>query len=107
MKRLVTAILAVSLTGAALTASADAKATLEEAGKALNAVKAAGFEWRLIDKATGKKSQPLSKLMKAAQKAAEEGNHAEAERIAKRIIFAANAGLEQSKHPGKVYYPAR
>ncbi len=107
MKKLVTAILAASVMTVAGAASADAAATLEQAGKALKAVKAAGFEWRLIDKATGKKSAPLSKLMKAAEKAQKSGDSAEAERIAKRIIFAANAGLAQSKNPGKVFYPPR
>ena len=107
MKKLVTAMLTVTAMAAAGAVSADAAATLEQAGKALKEVKAAGFEWRLIDKTTGKKSKPLTKLMKVAQKAAKEGNDAEAERIAKRIIFAANGGMAQAKHPGKVYYPAK
>jgi len=107
MKKLVTAILATTVMAAAGAASADAAATLDQASKALTEVKAAGFEWRLIDKATGKKSVPLSKLMKAAKKAEEGGDSAEAERIAKRIIFAANGGLAQARHPGKVFYPKR
>jgi len=107
MKKLVTAILATSVMGATGAVFADAAETLDQAGKALKEVKAAGFEWRLIDKATGKKSVPLSKLMKAAQQAEKGGDAAEAERIAKRIIFAANAGLVQSRHPGKVFYPKR
>jgi len=107
MKKLVTAILTASVMGAAGAVSADVAATMEEAGKLLNEVKNAGFEWRLPDKATGKKSAPLTKLMEAAKKAQADGDSAEAERLAKRIIFAANAGLAQAKHPGKEFYPGR
>lgn len=107
MKKLVTAILAISAMAATGAVSADAAATLAEANKALDEVKAAGFEWRLVDKSTGKKSVPLSKLMKVAKKANKGGDAAEAERIAKRIIFAAKGGMAQSKHPGKEFYPAR
>ena len=70
-------------------------------------VKKAGFEWRLVDKAAGKKSVPISKLLKLAKTAAEKGDTAETQRLLKRINFAVDMGMKQATSPGKVFYPAR
>jgi len=95
--------------GAAAKAAAnpDLNAAIKQAEANLAEVKKAGFEWRLPDKAAGKKSVPLSKLMELARAAADKGDTAEAERLLDRINFAAKMGMEQHKHPGKVYYPGR
>ncbi len=77
------------------------------AEKELAAVKKAGHEWQLIDKATGGSSQPLSKLLDAAKKARDKGDNAEAIRIANRVVENAKLGLGQAKEQSNAgpYYP--
>ncbi len=77
------------------------------ADKELAAVKQAGHEWQLIDKATGGSSQPLSKLLDAAKKARDEGDTAEAIRIANRVTENAKLGLQQAKEQANAgpFYP--
>jgi len=72
-----------------------ADAAMAEAKKELAAVKKAGHEWLLIDKATGRTS--LSKLLKKAEELYKENNFAEAERLAKKVTWGAKMGLEQDK----------
>ncbi len=119
MKKLTASLLAgafISLGGCASTgaesgtaAKADPgmDAAIKQAEANVAAVKKAGFEWRLIDKSAGKKSVPISKLLKLAKAAAKKGDTAEAQRLLDRINFAAEMGMKQHDHPGKVYYPPR
>jgi len=117
MKNTSTALLAgavIALSGCASTGSApkaaaggDMSAAIKQAEANVATVKKAGFEWRLIDKAAGKKSVPISKLLKLAKAAAKKGDTAEAQRLLDRINFAAENGMKQHDHPGKVYYPPR
>jgi len=92
---------------AAKAANPGLSAAIKQTEANLAEVKKAGFEWRLLDKAAGKKSVPLSKLMKLAKAAADKGDEAEARRLLDRINFAAKMGMKQHDHPGKVFYPPR
>ncbi len=70
---------------------------IAEAEKELATTKKMGHEWQLIDKATGRNSQPLSKLLEAAKKARDSGDSAEAMRIADRVAETARLGQRQAK----------
>jgi hypothetical protein len=85
--------------------SADKAIAMAE--KELAAVKKAGHEWQLIDKATGGSSQPLSKLLDAAKKARDNGDNAEALRIANRVVENAKLGQQQANEQSNAgpYYP--
>lgn len=85
----------------------DLDAAIKQAETNIAAVKKVGFEWRLVDKSAGKKSVPISKLLKLAKKSAEKGDSAEAERLLARINFATEMGMKQSNNPGKAYFPPR
>lgn len=89
------------------TADPGVDQALAEAQKELKAVQAVGHEWQLVDKATGSGSAPLSKLLEAAKKAKENGDNAEAMRIAKRVAEAAKLGQQQAAEQSKVapHYP--
>jgi sRNA-binding protein len=76
--------------------AAQAEQMIAQAKTDLDASKAAGAEWRLVDKATGGKAVSLSKLLKAAEKAMEAGDAAEAFRIAHRVSEAAQLSLAQA-----------
>jgi hypothetical protein len=69
---------------------------LATATTALSAARKASSEWRLIDKATGDASAPLSTLLATAKKRCDEGEYEECTRIAKRVTWAANAGVKQA-----------
>lgn len=84
--------------------ASEADAAIATAKEKLAEVKKAGFEWRIIDKSTGKKSESLDKVLAAAEKAKKSGDDAEAIRIAKHVTFAAEGGLRQAADPGKVWY---
>lgn len=69
------------------------------------AAKAAGAQWRIIDKATGGKAVNMSKLLDAAVKKEEAGEMAEADRIAAHVSNAANLGMIQAeRYAGAVPY---
>ena len=78
-------------------AAAPSNAVIAQAKTDLDAVLAAGAQWRVVDPATGSKAVDLKKLYAAAEKKAAEGDTAEAERIAKRVSEIAEVSLEQSK----------
>ncbi len=113
MKQYLAAMLGATilLTGCATADSHDKMAKsanagtspIEQAQTDLDAAKAVGGHWRIIDKATGGKAQNLSKLLKAAKKKAEAGDMAEAERIAKRVSKFAKLGQAQAaKYKGSL-----
>jgi murein lipoprotein len=122
MNRVLVALTAAALLGLAGCASMETKDEMKSEPKAamtsadqaiamaekeLKAVKKAGHEWQLIDKATGGSSKPLSKLLDAAKKARDKGDNAEAIRIANRVTENAKLGLEQAKGQAKAgpHYP--
>ena len=76
--------------------AAQAEQMIAQAKTDLDASKAAGAEWRLVDKATGGSAVSLSKLMKAAEEALKGGDAAEAYRIAHRVSEAAQSGVAQA-----------
>lgn len=76
--------------------SPAAKAALEEAGKKLAEVKKAGHEWRLIDKATGPDSQPLTRLLEKGRELAANGDNDEAIRLAGKVSEFSDLGLKQA-----------
>ncbi len=79
---------------------AASKAALAAAKADVAAAKKAGGEWLIVDKATGR--QPISKILKKAQDLDIRGDHAEAERLAKKVSWAAKAGVAQSKDQANI-----
>lgn len=78
-------------------AAAPSNAVIAQAKTDLDAVLAAGAQWRVVDSATGSSAVDLKKLYAEAEKQAAAGNTAEAERIAMRVSEIAGVALEQSK----------
>ncbi len=74
----------------------QAAAMIAQAGVDLKAAKAAKGEWRILDSATGGSAVPISKALKAAQKLLDEGDAAEAYRLAQRVSESAQLGVAQS-----------
>jgi len=75
--------------------AAASKAAIAQAKADVAAVKKAGGEWMIIDKVTGR--QPIHKILKKAEELDKKGDHAEAERLAKKVSWAAKAGIDQAK----------
>lgn len=84
---------------------AASKAALAAAKADVAAAKKADGEWMIIDKVTGR--EPISKILKKAEELDKEGNHAEAERLAKKVSWAAKMGVEQSNNQANAgpWYP--
>ena len=74
----------------------QAAAMIAQAGADLKAAKAAKGEWRILDSATGGSAVPISKALKVAQKLLDEGDAAEAYRLAQRVSESAQLGVAQS-----------
>ena len=87
---------AAGSTDAANATAEQAAAMIAQAGADLKAAKAAKGEWRILDSATGGSAVPISKALKAAQKLLDEGDAAEAYRLAQRVSESAQLGLAQS-----------
>lgn len=122
MKKVLVALTAAALLGLAgcagmeakeemksapMAASSGADKAIAMAEKELAAVKKAGHEWQLIDKATGGRSEPLSKLLDAAKKARDNGDTAEAIRLANRVTAHAKLGSQQAAEQANAgpHYP--
>jgi len=73
----------------------QAQQMIAQASSDLDAVKAAGGVWRLIDPATGGSAVGITKLLKVAKSKLEAGEINEAYRIAGRVSAAAQLGLVQ------------
>ncbi|MGB1859873.1 MAG: LysM peptidoglycan-binding domain-containing protein [Arenicellales bacterium] len=87
---------AAGSTDAANATADQAAAMIAQAGADLKAAKAAKGEWRILDSATGGSAVPISKALKAAQKLLDEGDAAEAYRLAQRVSESAQLGVAQS-----------
>ena len=87
---------AAGSTDAANATAEQAAAMIAQAGADLKAAKAAKGEWRILDSATGGSAVPISKALKAAQKLLDEGDAAEAYRLAQRVSESAQLGVAQS-----------
>ena len=74
----------------------QAAAMIAQAGVDLKSAKAAKGEWRILDSATGGSAVPISKALKVAQKLLDEGDAAEAYRLAQRVSESAQLGAAQS-----------
>ena len=68
-----------------------------QAEKDLAAAIDADAQWKILDKATGGTAVSLSKLLKVAKKKAEEGDMAEANRIAERVSEISKISITQSE----------
>ncbi len=79
------------------TESPASDSAMQQAESDLKMAQKMGAEWRVVDKATGKKSAALSSLLAAANKAAEAGNQAEADRIAAAVSRYAKMGIAQAE----------
>ena len=85
-------VLSISVSHAGTASEAIAQAEAD-----LAAAQQASAIWRLLDPATGGTAVPLSKLLKTAQAKLEANEESEAIRIAKKISWAAHAGIAQSE----------
>lgn len=74
----------------------QAAAMIAQAGADLKSAKAAKGEWRILDSAIGGSAVPISKALKVAQKLLDEGDAAEAYRLAQRVSESAQLGVAQS-----------
>ena len=74
----------------------QAAAMIAQAGADLKSAKAAKGEWRILDSAIGGSAVPISKALKVAQKLLDEGDAAEAYRLAQRVSESAELGVAQS-----------
>ena len=74
----------------------QAAAMIAQAGADLKSAKAAKGEWRILDSAIGGSAVPISKALKVAQKLLDEGDAAEAYRLAQRVSESAQLGAAQS-----------
>ena len=74
----------------------QAAAMIAQAGADLKSAKAAKGEWRILDSAIGGSAVPISKALKVAQKLLDEGDPAEAYRLAQRVSESAQLGVAQS-----------
>ena len=74
----------------------QAAARIAQAGADLKSAKAAKGEWRILDSAIGGSAVPISKALKVAQKLLDEGDAAEAYRLAQRVSESAELGVAQS-----------
>ncbi len=74
----------------------QAAAMIAQAGADLKSAKAEKGEWRILDSAIGGSAVPISKALKVAQKLLDEGDAAEAYRLAQRVSESAQLGVAQS-----------
>ena len=105
MRKLVYLALTILFASATVQAQDEAAQTQEAIAKAeteLAAAKKVGHVWRLIDKATGKKSVNLGKLLDAARERQAAGEFLEAIRIANRVAETAVLGQQQASSQGNV-----
>ncbi len=87
-------LLAACVSVPAQQASADAITKAEEA---LAMAQKVGGEWKAIDKATGGKAVPLSKMLKVAKEKAAAGEIEESIRLAEKVTEFSMLGVEQAK----------
>ena len=87
---------ASALSDAKNATAAQAEQMIAQAKADVDAAKAAGAEWRVVDKATGGSAVSLSKLLKAAEKALADGDASEAYRMAHRASESAQLGMTQA-----------
>jgi len=85
--------------------SAASAAALAAAKKDVSAAKKAGAEWLIIDKVTGRES--VSKILEKAEELDKKGDHETAERLAKKVSWAAKTAVDQAKGQANAgpYYP--
>ena len=89
-----------------LSADSNAAATITQAEQDLKSAAQSGAVWRLVDKATGSGAVGIDKLLKLAKKKLDEGQDNEAQRLATRVSWAAQLGINQANEqkPAKPFY---
>ncbi|MDH3694313.1 MAG: hypothetical protein OER96_07065 [Gammaproteobacteria bacterium] len=105
MKNLVTLIAVLSITACGtMNSSVQAQDKAAEVNEAIQMAEAelaaaakTGHVWRLIDPATGSKSQNLGKILEAAKEKQAAGELDEALRIANRVAETAKLGQQQAE----------
>tara|TARA_Y100000588_G_C14036670_1_gene831030 strand:+ start:398 stop:733 length:336 start_codon:yes stop_codon:yes gene_type:complete len=70
--------------------------TITQAEQDLKSAAQFGAVWRLVDKATGPGAIGIDKLLKLAKKKLDEGQDNEAKRLATRVSWAAQLGINQA-----------
>ena len=77
-------------------ADSNAAETITQAEQDLKFAAQSSAVWRLVDKATGSGSVGIDKLLKLAKKKLDQGQNDEAKRLATRVSWAAQLGINQA-----------
>ncbi len=95
-----------SLVFSPLYADNIAAESITQAEQDLKFAAKSGALWRLVDKATGSGAVGIDKLLKLAKKKLDEGQKDEAKRLATRVSWAAQLGINQANEQkqAKPYY---
>ena len=93
---MVSFIAAFSLVFTPLYADSNAAETITQAEQDIKSAAQSGAVWRLVDKTTGAGAVGIDKLLKLAKKKLDEGENAEAKRLATRVSWAAQLGINQA-----------
>ena len=93
---MVSFIATFSLVFSPLYADSNAAETITQAEQDLKSAAQSGAVWRLVDKATGSGAVGIDKLLKLAKKKLNEGQDEEAKRLAMRVSWAAQLGINQA-----------
>ena len=83
-------------------ADSNAAETITQAEQDLKSAARSGAVWRLVDKATGSGAVGIDKLLKLAKKNLNEGQEDEAKRLAARVSWAAQLGINQANEQKQV-----
>ena len=93
---LVSFIATFSLVFSPLYADSSTAETITQAEQDLKSATRSSAVWRLVDKATGSGAVGIDKLLKLAKKKLNEGQDDEAKRLAMRVSWAAQLGINQA-----------
>ena len=93
---MVSFIATFSLVFSPLYADSSAAETITQAEQDLKSASRSSAVWRLVDKATGSGAVGIDKLLKLAKKKLNEGQDDEAKRLAMRVSWAAQLGINQA-----------
>ena len=93
---MVSVIATLGLTFSPVYGGSNAAETITRAEQDLKSAVQSSAVWRLVDKATGSGAVGIDKLLKLAKKKLNEGQDKEAKRLAMRVSWAAQLGLDQA-----------
>ena len=93
---LVSLIATLSLVLLPVYAGSNTAETINRAEQDLKSAVQSSAVWRLVDKATGSGAIGIDRLLKLAKKKLDDGQDDEAKRLAMRVSWAAQLGMDQA-----------